>query len=118
APLKCVAAVREWPALETAQTLKHVLRPADRFAELAVADNVDTGLRLPPHDLGDRFGQAAVMGHLVETGTLLLRAQKFPQLRRPDQAADMRGKNAIGAALHAELSARPAFRQICDQPGL
>ena len=46
------------PPLETAQPLEHVLRPGDRFAELAVADDVDADLGLLAHDLGDRIRQA------------------------------------------------------------
>ena len=41
-------------ALEAGQALEHVLRPAEGFAELAVADHVDPGLRLPAHHRGDR----------------------------------------------------------------
>ena len=88
------------PALEAAQAFEHILRPADRFAELAVTDHVDPGLRLPAHDLGDRTGHAGLIGVLVERLALLLGAQELEQLRRPDQAADMGGENAFGAALH------------------
>ena len=61
-----LAAGLDRPALEAAQALEHVLRPADRLAELAVAHHVDAGLRLPAHDVGDRIGQAALIGSLVE----------------------------------------------------
>ena len=54
AALERIGAGLDRPALEAAQALEHVLRPADRFAELAVADHVDAGLGLPAHDVGDR----------------------------------------------------------------
>ena len=50
------------PPLEAAQALDHVLRPADRLAELAVAHHVDAGFGLPAHHLGDRVGEAFVVG--------------------------------------------------------
>ncbi len=52
------------PPLETAQSLQHILRPADRFAELAVADDVDADLGLLAHDFGDRLLQASFVGGL------------------------------------------------------
>ncbi len=91
-------------ALEAAQALEHVLRPADRFPELAVADHVDAGLGLAANDLGDRIGQAPVVGGLVDRLARLLRAQEILQRLRPDQAADMGGEDAIGAAFHLARS--------------
>ena len=88
------------PPLEAAQALQHVLRPADRFAELAVADDVDADLGLLAHDLGDRLLQALVVSRLVVRLAGLLGAQKFLQRRRPDEAADMGGEDAVGTALH------------------
>ena len=41
------------PALEAAQALERVLRPADRLAEFAVARRVYAELGLPPHNLGN-----------------------------------------------------------------
>jgi hypothetical protein len=88
-------------ALEAAQTLQCILRPADRFAELAVAHHVDTGLRLLTHDGGDALGQAFLVRPRVVRLAGLLGAQKLLQSWRADQAADMAGENAVAAALHA-----------------
>jgi len=41
------------PALEAAQALERVLRPADRLAEFAVARRVDADLGLPHHNFGN-----------------------------------------------------------------
>jgi len=35
----------DWAALEAAQALQHILPPDDRFAELAVAYDIDARLR-------------------------------------------------------------------------
>src|SRR5262249_11964082 len=85
---------------EPAQPLQHVLRPADRLAELAVAHHVDAGLRLAPHHGGDRIGEALVVGRLVERLAALPGAEELLQRVRADQAADMGGENARGAAFH------------------
>src|SRR5262249_39728948 len=102
-----VGAALEWTsagldrtALEAAQPLERVLRPADGFSELAVADHVNAGLRLLLHHLCHRLGQACLVGSGVERLAILLGTQEDLQLRRPDQAADMRGENAFAAALH------------------
>src|SRR5262249_27779605 len=98
-------------------------RPADRLAELAVADDVDAGLRLLPHDLGDGIGQALVIGFLVEPLACLARAQELLQLGRPDQAADVGGENALSAAFHRSsgvgytlvVAAVPGPNNRCNQ---
>src|SRR5205823_12360197 len=66
------------------------------FAELAVADNVDTGRGLLSHgvDHGSaerRSVQLRVNGVAVE---------ELTQRRRANQAADERGENSIRAAFH------------------
>ena len=105
--LLAVDAAREWigagldrPPLEAAQPFEHVLRPADRFAELAVADDVDADFGLLVHHLRDRRRQALVISGRVVRLAGLLGAQKLLQRLRPDQAADMGGQDAVGAALH------------------
>ncbi len=105
-----VGAAREWVGarfhrtpLKAGQPLQRILRPADRLAELAVADHVDPGSRLPTHDRCDRLRQARIVGLAVERRAALLGAQEFLQLRRPDQAADMGRENTVGAALHMNL---------------
>src|SRR5262249_48972556 len=79
---------------------------ADRFPELAVADHVDAGLGLLAHDVSDGIRQALVIRLLVEALSFLPRAQKVLQLRRPDQAADVRGEDALVAAFHRGYPAR------------
>src|SRR4029453_16304601 len=100
AALERVLARLERPALETREPLQHILRPADRLAELAIADHVDSGIGLRLHHVDDRLSEAQVIGLLVEAFALLPRAQELLQLRRPDQAADMGGEDALGAAFH------------------
>src|SRR5262249_53254907 len=102
AALKRILARLERPALEAREPLQHILRPADRLAELAVADDVDPGIGLRLDYVDDRLGEALVIGLLVEAVTLLPGAQELLQLRRPDQAADMGGEDALGTAFHAE----------------
>jgi len=48
-----VAARFDRPPLESAQAFEDILGPADRFAELTVADDVDSGLGLLAYDDGD-----------------------------------------------------------------
>jgi hypothetical protein len=100
AALERIGAGLHRTALEAAEALEHVLRPADRFPELAVADHVDAGRGLPPHDVRNGVAQAPVVGAMVERLARLLRAQELLQRLRPDQAADVGGQNAFGAALH------------------
>jgi hypothetical protein len=40
------------------------------------------------------------MGLLVEGSSALPGAEEFQQFRRPDQAADMRREDTVGASLH------------------
>src|SRR5262249_23363659 len=88
------------PALESAQALEHILRPADRFAELAVAHHVDAGVGLVAHDLADGLRQALLIGRSVERLAALLEPQEVKQRLRPDEAADVAGEDAVRATLH------------------
>ena len=97
------------PPLEARQPFQHILRPADRFAEFAVADDIDADLGLLPHHLGDRIFEAIVIAGMIVGFARLFGAQEFLQRRRPDQAADMRGENTIAAALHYHSSLNPEF---------
>ena len=69
-------------------------------AHLAVGDDVDAGLRLPPHGLGDGALDARRERRLVDRLAALLLQDHRPQIVGPRQAADMRGQDAIGAAFH------------------
>jgi len=86
------------PALEAREALERVLRPADRFAELAVARPVDAELDLPAHHVLHGLREAALVRGAVVGLALLPRADEFQQRRRPDQAADVGCEDA----LHAE----------------
>ncbi len=76
---KRIAARLDRPPLKTAQPFEHVLRPADRFAELAVADDVDAGFGLLVHHLRDRSRQALVISGRVVRLAGLFGAQKLLQ---------------------------------------
>jgi len=75
------------------------LRPTDRFAEFAVADDVEADIGLFPHDSDDAVGEAALIGVLVVGFPTALGTQEFDQLGRPNQAADMRGQDSLIATL-------------------
>src|SRR5262249_50491837 len=95
-----IGAVLDRPALEAAQALQHVLRPADRFAELTVAHDVDAGLGLLAHDVGDGGSEAFLIGDLVERLAGLLEPQESLQRLGPDEAAHVGGEDAVRAVLH------------------
>src|SRR6266446_1822881 len=97
-------AARKRPPLETAEAKERVLRPADRFSELAVADDVDADLGLLAHDFGNGCLEASRIGSLVEGLAGLFRGEKLAQRRGTDEAADMGGEDPIRAAFHC----RPA----------
>ncbi len=85
------------------EPLENVERPIEPLAELAVADDVDAGLGLLAHHLGDGFGQAGFEGRLVVGLAVLDGAPELDQFWWPDQAADMGGEDAIGVVRHGGL---------------
>src|SRR5207247_3884479 len=107
-------AAGERPAFEAAEAKQRVLRPTDRLAELAVADDVDADAGLLALDLGDGLLQALGIGGAVERLPGLLGAQARAQRRRADEAADMGGEDPIGAVFH--LAPSPASRRSLLQP--
>ena len=72
---------RDGAQLEAAQAPQRVERPTRGLAEFAVVDNIDAGLDLAPHDLGDRTAQALVVGARVDLAAILLRARKLQKAR-------------------------------------
>jgi len=88
--------------LDAAETADHigpprtvVVGPPHGVGELAVVDQIDASLFLLAHDLGDGVLQPRLVSGLVELlpeGPLLADLEK---LRRPRQAADMRGQNPV-----------------------
>src|SRR5262249_60044478 len=85
AALERVGVGPDGTALEAAEPLEHVLRPADRLAELAVADDVDPDLGLLPHHFRHGPREAGFVGLLVERLAALLGAQEILQRRRTNQ---------------------------------
>ena len=79
AALERIGAGFDRATLEAAEPFEHVLRPADGFSELAVADHVDAGL--PPAGARSRrpMGQAFVIGVRVVRFARLLGAEKLLQ---------------------------------------
>src|SRR5581483_8225672 len=92
------------PALEAREPLERVLRPADRLAELAVARDVDADGFLPLHHIENRIPEAARIRVAVVRQAALLLRDELEELRRPDQAADVRGQDAGFAASHGAPS--------------
>src|SRR5262249_10155426 len=111
-----IAAGLERPPLEAAEPEQRVLRPADRLAELAVADDVEPDRGLPAHHLGDRVLQAFGIGRGVERPAGFLGGEEFAQRRWADQAADMRGQDASRAALHLSSPALAAGIRRAGRP--
>src|SRR5262249_13043540 len=74
--LERIGPLRNGAALEAAQPLQPVPRPADRLAELPLADHLDPDLGLLTHDPGDRILEAGVVRSLVERLSALLGAQE------------------------------------------
>src|SRR5262249_56214883 len=105
--------------LEAAQAFKHVLRPADRLAELAVTDNINADFGLLAHHLSNRRLQAGLMGPLVIGLAGLFGAQKLLQRCRADQAANMGCQNPVSTAFHRlilSLSSHRAPRPTHTSP--
>ena len=70
------------------------------LAELAVTDNVDADLGLLAHNLSDGLGQASFERRLLIGLAVLDQVPELDQFRRPDQAADMSGEDAIDVVRH------------------
>jgi len=74
-----------------------------RLAVLAVADDVDAGLRLTAHDLLDRRGQASLVSRLVGGLIGLARAVELDQVVGARQAPRVAGQDALVTASHRQL---------------
>src|SRR5579884_4026852 len=85
--------------LVAGHTVHEVRVPTD-LAELAVADHVDADRVLLLHGVGHGPPQGLGQGALVQRLARLLGLGQLHHLRRPNQAADMRGHVAVAAALH------------------
>ena len=100
AALKRIGARFHRTPLEPAQAFQDVLRPADGFSELTIADHIDAGFGLSVDDIGDRSCQTTIVCLQVERFARLLGTQKLLQRLRPDQAADMSCEDSIDASFH------------------
>jgi len=88
------------PQRKPAHALDDVLIPADRLAVFAVADDIDADLPLAADHFGDRIPQAALIGRGIVGLPRLLCPHDLLEGGRPDQAADMRGEDALAARSH------------------
>jgi hypothetical protein len=93
--------------LDAAEAVEHVKRPAAEFAELAVADDVDSGLLLLFHDLGNGLRQTAIERRLIDFDAAIDGFNVPAQFGRANQAANMGGENAVAARHRIRL--RQAF---------
>jgi hypothetical protein len=90
-------------AAEAVEALLDVRRVSD-LALLAIVDNADAGLDLTPHDGGHR--RADLLVEAFDAGLApVSELQRREQLRRPRQAAGVRGQDVLGRALHGSLLA-------------
>src|SRR5262245_8959524 len=79
--------------LETGNPLQHIPRPADRLAEFAVADEVDTDLRLPLDHIRDQASKTFLMARGIVRFVILLLPEEGHELRRTNEAPYMRRPN-------------------------
>ncbi len=85
--------------LDAGQAFVDVGDKADA-AHLAVGDDVDAGICLAAHGLGDGALDARRERRLVDLLAALLPQDHCPQIVGPRQAADMRRQDTVGAASH------------------
>ena len=83
-----------------------------RFAELAVAWDVDAEIPLAVHDLSHRVSQSLLKGLLVSRLPRFAGAVRRDQTIWTRQASDMAGENMIGAGLHDSPSLQETRRRI------
>jgi hypothetical protein len=81
----------------------YVPGPVSGFGEFAIADYIDPGLGLLPHDFGNGFGETLlVRGSVVRLAVLDL-LQMLQKPRRADQAADVGGQNSVYGHRHLSV---------------
>ena len=86
--------------LDVAESGPEIRGPAG-LGELAVLDDVDTHLCLGADHLGNRAGDALLEQGRVVSLPQLAGGDHVLQIQGFDQAADVRGQDALGAALHS-----------------
>jgi hypothetical protein len=87
---------------EAAEPFGNVADPT-RFAEFAIANDVDTDVRLLVNDGGNLSPKGPFISCLVIRLYIIARRQDGPDCRWTYKAADVRDKYAIGAAFHVLL---------------
>ena len=105
------------PGCDAGHAIVNVERPIAALAELAIADDVDAGIGLLAHDFRDRFRKASLVRGLVVGLAVLDPVQELDQFRRPHQAADVGGHDAIDGHLFL-LRLIQSFRAIVGRARL
>ena len=82
------------PRLDSGDALVQVGDPV-RLAHLAVVDDVDPCVDLPPDDLADRVDQRLLVPRRVDRCAVLHRDEVVEQRSRPRKAARMRGEDPV-----------------------
>src|ERR1700723_1513809 len=80
--------------------MKSVLGPANSFAKLAVADDVNSGFGLLADNFLNARTQALRIGFDVVGSSSFLLSQKGGKIVGPDETADMGRENAVNATFH------------------
>ncbi len=93
--------------VEAGDAVLDVGRVAD-LAHLAVTDEIDAGLNLAAHDLGDAVPNRARSRRGVRDGALLAGEQHVGDGLRAGQAADVRRQDPVDARVH-----RPGPSETC-----
>jgi hypothetical protein len=98
---------------KSTETLGNVANPAG-FAVLAVADHIDSGLRLLMHDVGHFLTQELGEGSVIVWKTLFPHRHDLADGGRSHKAANMGDKNTIRASFH--VSSPPFVSLIWSIP--
>ena len=93
------------PLLQAVEALRCVGNET-RLAHLAIADDIETGIHLLPHAVGDGVTDSRGISLFVDRLAVHLVEHHFEQIVRPRQAADVGRQNAIGAQFHYPVPLR------------
>src|SRR5262249_40349665 len=93
---------------EAVVALHHIIAEAD-LAHFAVGDDVDTGIALFLHSLGDRFHDSRIKLALIDRLLVDQVPHHAREIRRTGQTAGLRRLYAFGALFHAAPPAISLF---------